>query len=157
MQEKLLNLLKKKLIDLDFRNDWTLEFINYIEKCINKEAILILLFGSRAKLDFHKDSDIDILIVSKTLSDDVRERSSDFFSDSLPVQPFVMTHAELLERIDKLDFLIFDAFEDGLILYSDMDMDTVNERIKASKELFSLKRVKSGWNFDAAAAEAAGI
>ena len=72
----------------------------------------ILLFGSRAKRDFHKDSDIDLLIISKTLSDDVRERASDFFSDSLPVQPFVMTPAQLLERIDKLDFLVFDAFED---------------------------------------------
>ncbi len=157
MQEKSLNLLKKKLVELDFRNDWIPEFINYIEQCIKKDAILILLFGSRAKLDFHKDSDIDVLIVSKNLSDDVRERASDFFSDSLPVQPFVMRPDELLERIDKLDFLIFDAFEDGLILYSDMDVGTVNERLKASKERFSLKRVKCGWNFDSAAAEAAGI
>jgi predicted nucleotidyltransferase len=157
MQEKSLNLLKKTLIDLDFRNDWIPEFINYVEQCIKKDVILILLFGSRAKRDFHKDSDIDILIVSKNLSHDVRERASDFFSDSLPVQPFVMTPAELFERIDKLDFLVFDAFEDGLLLYSDMDMDTVNERLKASKEVFSLKRVKSGWIFDAAAAEAAGI
>jgi len=150
-------LLKKKLIDLDFRNDWIPEFINHIEECIKKDAILILLFGSRAKRDFHTDSDIDILIVSKNLSDDVRERASDFFSDSLPVQPFVMKPDELLERIDKLDFLIFDAFEDGLILYSDMDVDIVNERLKASKERFSLKRIKNGWNFDAAAAEEAGI
>lgn len=157
MQKKSLNLLKKKLIDIDFRNDWIPEFINYIEKCTKKDAILILLFGSRAIRDFHIDSDIDMLIVSKNLSDDVRERASDFFSDSLPVQPFVMTPAELFERIDKLDFLIFDAFEDGLILFSDMDMDTVNKRLKVSKELYSLKRVKSGWNFDATAAEAAGI
>jgi predicted nucleotidyltransferase len=157
MQEKSLNLLKKKLIDLDFRNDWIPEFINYIEKGIEKDAILILLFGSRAKRDFHKDSDIDILIVSKNLPDNVREKASGFFSDLLPVQPFVMTPAQLFERIDKLDFLVFDAFEDGLILYSAMDMDSVNDRLKASKERFSLKRVKSGWNFDAAAAEAAGI
>jgi predicted nucleotidyltransferase len=157
MQKKSLNLLERILINLDFRNDWIPEFINYIEQCIKKDALLILLFGSRAKLDFHKDSDIDILIVSRNLSDDVRDRADDFFSDSLPVQPFVMTPAELFERIDKLDFLVFDAFEDGLILYSDMDMNTVNERLKASTEVFSLKRVKSGWIFDAAAAEAAGI
>jgi hypothetical protein len=157
MQKKSLNLLERKLINLDFRNDWIPEFINYIEQCIKKDAILILLFGSRAKRDFHKDSDIDILIVSKGLPDDVRERADDFFSDSLPVQPFVMTPAQLFERIDNLDFLIFDAFEDGLILYSDMDMDTVYERLKASKERFSLERVKSGWIFNAAAAEAAGI
>ena len=157
MQEKSLNSLERKLIDLDFRNDWIPEFINYIEQCIKKDAILILLFGSRAKRDFHKDSDIDILIVSRNLSDDVRDMADDFFSDSLPIQPFVMTPTQLFERIDNLDFLIFDAFEDGLILYSDMDMDAVYKRLKASKELFSLKRVKNGWNFDAAAAQAAGI
>jgi predicted nucleotidyltransferase len=157
MQEKSSNSLKTTLIDLDFKKDWIPEFINYIEECIDKGAILVVLFGSRAKHDFHKDSDIDILIVSRNLSDDVRERASDFFSDSLPVQPFVMTKDELMERIDKLDFLVFDVFEDGLILYSDMDMDHVNSRLKASKERFSLRRVKSGWNFDAAAAEAAGI
>jgi predicted nucleotidyltransferase len=156
MQEKSSNSLKTTLIDLDFKKDWIPEFINYIEECIEKGAILVVLFGSRAKHDFHKDSDIDILIVSQNLSD-VRERASDFFSDSLPVQPFVMTKDELMERIDKLDFLVFDVFEDGLILYSDMDMDYVNYRLKASKERFSLRRVKSGWNFDAAAAEAAGI
>ena len=134
MQEKLLNSLKTTLIDLDFKKDWIPEFIKYIEECIEKGAILVILFGSRAKHDFHKDSDIDILIV----------------------QPFVMTKDELMERIDKLDFLVFDVFEDGLILYSDMDMDHVNYRLKARKERFSLRRVKSGWNFDAAA-EAAGI
>ena len=87
------NSLKKKLIDLDFRKDWISEFMKYIKQCKKKDAVLILLFGSRAKGDFHKDSDIDILIVSKNLSDDVRERADDFFSDSLPVQPFVMTLA----------------------------------------------------------------
>jgi len=157
MQKKLLNSLKTTLIDLDFKKDWIPEFINYIEECIEKGAILVVLFGSRAKHDFHKDSDIDILIVSRNLSDDMRERASDFVSDSLPVQPFVMTKDELMERIGKLDFLVFDVFEDGLILYSDMDMGHVNSRLKASKERFSLRRVKSGWNFDAAAAEAAGI
>jgi len=157
MQEKSSNSLKKTLIDLDFKKDWIPEFINYIEECIEKGAILVVLFGSRAKYDFHKDSDIDILIVSRNLSDDMRERASDFVSDSLPVQPFVMTKDELMERIGKLDFLVFDVFEDGLILYSDMDMGHVNSRLKASKERFSLRRVKSGWNFDAAAAEAAGI
>lgn len=157
MQKKSLDLLKKTLIDLDFRNDWIPDFINYIHQCIKKDAILVLLFGSRAKRDFHKDSDIDILIVSENISEDLRERASDFFSDLLPVQPFVMTRGELLERIDKLDFLVFDAFEDGLILYSDMDMDIVNERLNRSKQRFSLRRVKNGWNFDPAEAEAAGI
>lgn len=38
-----------------------------------------------------------------------------------------MTPRELEERIEKLDFLIFDAFEDGVVLYSEMDMDHVNE------------------------------
>ncbi|MCE8428696.1 MAG: nucleotidyltransferase domain-containing protein [Candidatus Methanoperedens sp.] len=157
MQKKSLDLLKKRLFELDFRQDWIQEFIRYIEHSIKKGAVLVLLFGSRAKKDFLRDSDIDILIVSRELPDDVRERALDFFSDSLPVQPFVMRPDELEERIEKLDFLIFDAFEDGVVLYSDMDMERVNDLLRKSKEHFSLKRVKHGWRFDAAAARAAGI
>lgn len=72
-------------------------------------------------------------------------------------QPFVITPSELEERIGKLDFLIFDAFEDGVLLYSNMDMDRVHDLLRASKERFKLERVKNGWRFDAAAAEAVGI
>ncbi len=157
MQKKSLDSLKNILIKLDFRQDWIPELISYIERCIEKGAVLVVLFGSRAKREFLKDSDIDLLVVSSDLSGDVRDRALDFFSDSLPVQPFVMTHAELEERIEKLDFLIFDAFEDGVILYSNMDMDLVHDMLSKSKERFKLKRVKDGWKFDAAEAAAAGI
>jgi hypothetical protein len=73
------------------------------------------------------------------------------------VQPFLLTPTELKERIEQLDFLIFDAFEDGVVLYSKMDMGHVNDMLHKSKERFKLKRVKDGWKFDAAEAEAAGI
>ncbi len=157
MQKESLDSLKNTLIKLDFRKEWISEFISYIEQCIDQGAVLILLFGSRAKGEFLKDSDIDLLIVSQKLSGDFRDRALDFLSDSLPVQPFVMTPAELEERIEKLDFLIFDAFEDGVVLYSEMDMDHVHDMLKESRERFSLKRVKNGWKFDVAAAEAVGI
>jgi len=156
MQKKSLDLLKNTLIKLDFRHDWIPEFIHYIEQCIEKGVVLVVLFGSRAKEEFLNESDIDLLIVSPNLPD-VRERMLDFFSDSLPVQPFVLTPAELEERIEKLDFLIFDAFEDGVLLYSNIDMDRIRDRLSASKERYKLQRVKNGWRFDVAAAEAAGI
>jgi HEPN domain-containing protein len=60
------NLPERKLIDLEFRNDWIPEFINYIEQCIRKDALLILLFGSRAKRDFHKIAILTYLLFLKT-------------------------------------------------------------------------------------------
>ncbi len=130
--------------------------------CAAEKALKALIISKGSESRIHSIKFLlsnlpENITVSDQIQNAAHERASDFFSDSLPVQPFVMTHAELVERIDKLDFLVFDAFEDGSILYSDMDMDTVNERLKASKERFSLKRVKSGWNFDAVAADAAGI
>ncbi len=157
MQKKSLDSLKNTLVKLDFRQEWIPEFICYIGHCIDKGAVLVLLFGSRAKGDFLKDSDIDLLIVSSNLPDDVRDRALDFFNDKLPVQPFVLTPSELGERIEKLDFLIFDAFEEGVILYSSMDTGRIQDMLHKSKEHFKLQRVKNGWKFDAAAAEAAGI
>lgn len=157
MQKKSSNSLKSILIKLDFRQDWVPEFINHIDQCIKKGAVLVVLFGSRATGDFLKDSDIDLLIVSPNLQAEVRDRALDFFSDTLPVQPFLLTPAELKERIEQLDFLIFDAFEDGIVLYSKMDMGRVKDMLHKSKERFKLRRVKDGWKFDAAEAEAAGI
>ncbi len=156
MQKKSLGSLKKILIKLDFRQDWIPKFICYVEQIIKRGVVLVLLFGSRAKGDFLKDSDIDLLIVSPNLPD-VRERAFYFFGDGLPIQPFVMTPAELEERIEKLDLLIFDAFEDGVVLHSNMDMDRVHELLQKSKERFRLQRVKDGWKFDAKEAAAAGI
>lgn len=157
MQRKSLDTLKNTLIKLDFERDWIPEFIHYIKQIIEKGATLIVLFGSRAKGEFLKDSDIDILIVSTNLRDDMSERVLDFFSDKLPVQPFVVTPLELKQRIEKMDFLIFDAFEDGVVLFSIMDLDQIHNLLSMSKERFRLKRVKNGWRFDVAVAEAAGI
>jgi predicted nucleotidyltransferase len=142
---------------LDFRQDWIPGFINYIDQCIEKGAVLILLFGSRATGDFLKDSDIDLLIVSPNLPARIRDRSLGFFSDTLPVQPFLLTPEELKERIEQLDFLVFDAFEDGVVMYSKIDMDHITDMLHKSKERFKLRRVKDGWKFDAVEAEAAGI
>ncbi len=156
MQKRSLDSLKKTLDELDFRQDWIPELIKYVDDAINKGAVLVLLFGSRARRDFSRDSDIDLLIVSPNLPD-VRERTLGFFSNRLPVQPFVMTSTELEERIEKLDFLIFDAFEDGVILFSDTDMEHITDLLSKSKEHFRLVRVKDGWKFDAIVANAAGI
>lgn len=156
MQKRLLDSLKKTLDELDFRQDWISGFIRYVEDIIDSGAVLVLLFGSRAKGEFSRDSDIDLLIVSPILPD-VHDRTIDFLCDRLPVQPFVMTPEELEERIEKLDFLIFDAFEDGVILFSDTDMEHINDLLRKSKEHFRLQRIKEGWKFDAIAANAAGI
>lgn len=156
MQKRSLDSLKKTLDELDFRQDWIPGFMRYVEDIVDRGTVLVLLFGSRAKGDFSRDSDIDLLIVSPLLPD-VHDRTIDFLCDRLPVQPFVMTPEELEERIEKLDFLIFDAFEDGVILFSNIDITHFNDLVLKSKEHFRLKRIKDGWKFDAIAANAAGI
>ncbi|MCX9010575.1 MAG: nucleotidyltransferase domain-containing protein [Candidatus Methanoperedens sp.] len=78
MRKKSLNSLKNTLIELNFRQEWIPEFIHHIEQCIKKGAVLVLLFGSRAKGEFLRDSDIDLLIVSPDLPADIRDRTPGF-------------------------------------------------------------------------------
>lgn len=157
MQKKSLDSLKSTLVELNFRQEWTPRLVAYIRQAVKKGVVLVVLFGSRAKGEFTRDSDIDLLIVSPKAQADVRRRAVDFFCYNLPVQPFVLTPEELEQRIAKLDFLVFDAFEDGIILYSSMDLGRIRKLLRESRLKFGLERAKSGWRFDAEAAAAAGI
>ena len=49
------------------------EFKNQVVCKFGSEVLLIQLFGSYARGDFHQDSDIDILVVVKSVSEDHKD------------------------------------------------------------------------------------
>jgi len=110
----------------------TLDFLNKTEKKVIKsfvkelkeklgnEIITILLFGSKARGDFEKDSDIDIFIVVRKKGD-IRDKISDiaadyFFEYDVPLAPVVYSLFEY-EKNKELGSFFFEQVEkEGITL-----------------------------------------
>jgi len=82
----------------------------------------VILFGSAARGEFKKGSDIDLLIVKGSRKKKVF-RIKDVFEvlrpikRKVPLEPLVYTPAELQERINLGDFFIERALKEGRALY----------------------------------------
>ena len=79
----------------------------------------VVLYGSYARGDFHKDSDVDLLIVKNT-----EERFIDRIASALavtgariPVEPIVYTPAELEQMRARRSGLLAETEREGKVLY----------------------------------------
>ena len=82
----------------------------------------IILYGSFARGDFRKDSDIDMLIVKESKKPRP-ERASDVYrltwevERTLPFEPLVFTPKELAERIKLGDPFFLTILKEGKVLH----------------------------------------
>ena len=119
MQKKSLDSLKNTLVKVDFRRDWIPELIRYIEHCIDKGAVLVLLFGSRAKGTAREDSDYDLLIIQNT-SERCRKIAQNLYLHlDLPVSvDFIVQTPETVELNKKMFYsVVKDAINEGKVIY----------------------------------------
>lgn len=97
----------------------------------------VILFGSRARGDWGPWSDYDLLIIGdfeKSYVDrigDILEILSDV---KIPVEPHPYTLKEALDMLNKGNPLIFDAIEEGMVLYSSEDYGKLLETFRRLKE-----------------------
>ena len=78
----------------------------------------IILFGSAARGEMHKDSDLDILVVKKTKKDFI-QRMRDIRANlktSIPLDIIVLTPEEA-KKLPKTNSFIRQIFEEGKLLY----------------------------------------
>jgi len=99
----------------------------YIEKILEQPMKIegILLFGSlvREEAVVNQDymSDIDLIIISNDLPEDLWERNEKIheltadFSEN--IQAIWWTHEEMIKFVEKKFYLILDALDEGKILY----------------------------------------
>lgn len=80
----------------------------------------IILFGSQAKGGVHTDSDIDLLVVMPI--HEPRSRLAGRIRASLtgdwPIDVVVRSPAEIAGELGRLDPLVADAAESGIVLYN---------------------------------------
>lgn len=81
----------------------------------------IILFGSLARGDFNKDSDIDLLIIKKTSEDRIRriQRLSSLIDRRFAFEPLILTPEELSERLKLGDFFFEEILKEGKMLYGE--------------------------------------
>lgn len=93
------------------------KIVNQLEKKYKPEKII--LFGSCAYGKLKPSSDIDMLIIKKTLKKRI-ERIKDvlfLIDNDLPFEPLVYTPFEIKKRLALNDFFIKDIFKKGKIIY----------------------------------------
>lgn len=79
----------------------------------------IILFGSLARGDYHKDSDIDLLIIKKTDDDPIAriQQLSSLIERNLAVELLVFTPQELQKRLALGDFFLQEVIDQGRTIY----------------------------------------
>ena len=83
------------------------EFVNKVNKKLGNRVKKIILYGSYARGDFNKSSDIDIMILTNLSDDEICEyRSiiSDIAYDIEYDNDFNITLSPLLKNIDKYNY-----------------------------------------------------
>lgn len=106
-----LNKIEKKVIK---------SFVKELKEKLGNDIIAIILFGSKVRGDFEKDSDIDIFILVKKKGD-IKDKISDiaaeyFFEYNVPLAPVVYSLFEY-ERNKELGSFFFQQVEkEGITL-----------------------------------------
>ncbi len=104
----------KKIID---------EFINGINKILDKRVKKIILYGSYARGDFNKSSDIDIMILTDLSDDEIveyRDKIWDYAYDIEYDNNFEFELSPLVKNIDKFNYWL-----DALPFYMNVQKEGV--------------------------------
>ena len=93
--------------------------LSYLSKKIvkaNPETVAIILYGSYARGEAGKKSDIDILIILERKNNVVEEKLADIIESTTVGRKVIPTFATPKE-LTKTPYYIFDIIKDGIVLY----------------------------------------
>lgn len=103
---KYLNRIEKKVIK---------SFVEKLRENIGDEILKIMLFGSKARGDFSRDSDIDIFVLVKEKNQELRDKIGDITADyiydyDIPLSP-VLYDIDEYNQNSKLGSFFFENVE----------------------------------------------
>ncbi len=87
------------------------EFTDGVYKILGNRLKKIILYGSYARGDFKKNSDIDIMILTDLSDDEIAEYRNKIWSYAFEIEynnNFDVTLSPLIKNIDKFDYLAND-------------------------------------------------
>jgi predicted nucleotidyltransferase len=87
------------------------------------DVVAVVVFGSVARGDFNKWSDVDVLVVARGLPEGARDRLALLGADSpLGVQPIGWTPEELARRVARRDPIARECEAVGVVVYGALDL-----------------------------------
>ncbi|MBI5209896.1 MAG: nucleotidyltransferase domain-containing protein [Elusimicrobia bacterium] len=100
------------------------EMLARLGRALPREGVIsVVLFGSAARGEGRRGSDVDVMICVKDsmdvdrLAEAVRDRSRAFSGEfGMPVSPYVIRRRDLVSRFDKKDKLIRNIVREGCVL-----------------------------------------
>ncbi len=107
----------------------------------------VILFGSRARGDNYKYSDIDLLVVTNFTNSDYFERMHIILQqpfDGPSIELFCFTPEELLDNLKKGHVTILDCLEEGVIMYGDTFFNPFQVLFQKMK-ILGLRKGKVAW------------
>lgn len=83
------------------------EFIKGVDEILGNRVKKVILYGSYARGDFNKDSDIDIMILTDLSDDEIVKYRSDIYGLAYDIEfdnNFDVTISPLVKNIDKFNY-----------------------------------------------------
>ena len=100
----------------------SLELERFVRRIVNYFSgdVTVILFGSRARGDYNRASDYDLIVISRKMSGNFLARTKPLYElneDFLPVDILAYTPAEFLKALENLSPSALDAMREGIVLY----------------------------------------
>jgi len=98
--------------------------------------VTIILFGSRARGDFNRVSDYDIIVVSRRLKGNPLQRTRPLYElneEFLDVDMLAYTPSEFLRAMENLSPSVLDAMKEGVVLHDNGFYKTAKRRFEELK------------------------
>ena len=108
----------------------------------------VVLFGSRSKNLQLKESDIDLLIILKETELSFHERFykiHSLWNNIIQLDALVFTEKEVLKLFNRGHIALFDALENGLIIYDAGFFREMKEKFAIAKRDKRIYRSRRGW------------
>ena len=136
--------IREKLKKIPYREKIA-RFCENVIEALNPSAII--LYGSLARGDYKKGSDIDIIVVAENLPQEFTKRIEFLlrFSTGGPIEPRGYTPQEFLKMIEEAHGTVLDAVAYGIVLYDRGFIEKAEKQFRKTVKTLKLKRVINGW------------
>jgi len=118
---------------------------DYIERLKRLNVRSIVLFGSVARGDAKRYSDVDVLVIASGLPDITERYNVVTVKKPSRIEAIWMTPEELVEMVDAKTGFVVDALLEGKVLLDDGTIGDAKDRLKESLKRLDAKKLKHGW------------